>query len=739
MGKIIRFLFLSITAAMGILFLAIQVIHLGVTHDPQVSFDYRFLLLGEDFILLKVVGALIGLMTFQIFYATFFGRSGHGAKGKHKRALTSQEKKQFSDVANWQEIKRNSQRLEYDNTGHLKTRSILIWLDHVLDPFRRFWNECCTILKVSDKHRKNTIRTYEIAGKKTNFRGGIPLAVKWNRLYVDAGDNHAIINASSNAGKTVSFVNPMIDALRMTGESMIINDPKGELLYEHKEQLLSDGYDVRVINYIHPEEGDRYSPLSIVIDSYRKAEKEYLESKEEYTTKIKEYLDKINAAEGLQKQRIENELLEYKKYYAPEFDYSKAAMFLRELADQFFYDPKAHNEAHFNDQASSLFQGIVFLLLEEKSYNPDSKKREPVPDEEINFKSVMETYRSGMETVMVKAGATVMKVPKLKFLLEKKRKKTDESYKKLMAFLSTGDKERGSIVTSFENKMKDVTLNETVLRMMAKSDFDVADIGRKKTALFIVVHGEKDTYYRLVSLIINQTFQLLMQLTEEQQKKTGKKRLPVPCNLIFDEFGNFPALKNIKGILTFSRSAGFRSFMVVQDLHQFSEIYGRDVESIIENNSANFIYLYGKDMDTIKRISAMSGKKLVWKSDKGSYEEAPVISTDQLQQLSMGDAVIISARKKAYIFRMRNYKKYSFYKNKKKYVPGETRRLRNVRVYNVQEHYDADQKINDAFDSKKDLLSGEPQLSAELKTGVEQLQEKQSLIPTTGFGLGAAK
>ena len=230
-----------------------------------------------------------------------------------------------------------------------------------------------------------------------------------------------------------------------------------------------------------------------------------------------------------------------------------------------------------------------------------------------------------------------------------------------------------------------------------------------------------------------------MQLTEEQQKKTGKKRLPVPCNLIFDEFGNFPALKNIKGILTFSRSAGFRSFMVVQDLHQFSEIYGRDVESIIENNSANFIYLYGKDMDTIKRISAMSGKKLVWKSDKGSYEEAPVISTDQLQQLSMGDAVIISARKKAYIFRMRNYKKYSFYKNKKKYVPGEIRRLRNVRVYNVQEYYDADQKINDALDSKKDLLSGDPQLSAELKTGVGQLQDKQSLIPTAGFGLGAAK
>ena len=74
-----------------------------------------------------------------------------------------------------------------------------------------------------------------------------------------------------------------------------------------------------------------------------------------------------------------------------------------------------------------------------------------------------------------------------------------------------------------------------------------------------------------------------------------------------------------------------------------------------------------------------------------------------------------------------------------KYVPGEIRRLRNVRVYNVQEHYDADQKINDAFDSKKDLLSDDPQLSAELKTGVEQLQEKQSLIPTAGFGLGAAK
>ncbi len=179
--------------------------------------------------------------------------------------------------------------------------------------------------------------------------------------------------------------------------------------------------------------------------------------------------------------------------------------------------------------------------------------------------------------------------------------------------------------------------------------------------------------------------------------------------------------------------------MVVQDLHQFSEIYGKDVESIIENNSANFIYLYGKDIDTIKRISAMSGKKLVWKPDKGSYEEAPVISTDQLQQLSMGDAVIISARKKAYIFRMRNYKKYSFYKNKKKYVPAETRRLPNVRVYNAQETFDAEMKISKVGRYKQDMKAADPQLSAELKKGVEQLRNKKSLIPTSDFGLGAAK
>ncbi len=548
MRKVIRFIFLSVTAAIGILFLAMQMIHLGITYDPEVTFDYTYLLLGEDHVILKVVAAIIGLMIFQIFYATFFGRSGNKGKNKNKRALTAEEKKQYSDVADWHEIKRNSQRLEYDASGHLITRSLLIGWDHLMDPSRRMWNECCTLLKAPDRYRKNTIRTYEIAGEKTHFRGGIPLAVRWNRIYVDAGDNHAIINAASASGKTTSFVNPMIDVMRMTGESMIINDPKGELLYEHREQLLTDGYDVRVINYIHPEEGDRYSPLSIVIDSYRMAEKAYAESKEEYDKKVKEFLERIKEADGEEKTRLENELIEYKKYYSPECDYSKAAMFLRELADQFFYDPKAHNEAHFNDQASSLFQGIVFLLLEEKTYNLESKKKETLPEEEINFKSVMETYRSGMETVLVKEGSTVIKVPKLKMLLEKKRKKTDESYKKLMAFLSTGDKERGSIVTSFENKMKDVTLNETVLRMMAKSDFDVTDIGRKKTALFIVVHGEKDTYYRLVSLIINQTFQLLMQLTEEQQKKTGKKRLPIPCNLIFDEFGNFPALKPAKKI-----------------------------------------------------------------------------------------------------------------------------------------------------------------------------------------------
>ena len=54
----------------------------------------------------------------------------------------------------------------------------------------------------------------------------------------------------------------------MAGESMVINDPKGEILAEKYNVLIEDGYIVRVINFIDPEHSDGWNPLYMIAKSY---------------------------------------------------------------------------------------------------------------------------------------------------------------------------------------------------------------------------------------------------------------------------------------------------------------------------------------------------------------------------------------------------------------------------------------------------------------------------------------
>ena len=60
-----------------------------------------------------------------------------------------------------------------------------------------------------------------------------------SRLYVDADDNHDLTIGTTNSGKTTSVVHAMIEANRIGGSSMFVNDIKGELLESHYGRLKS--------------------------------------------------------------------------------------------------------------------------------------------------------------------------------------------------------------------------------------------------------------------------------------------------------------------------------------------------------------------------------------------------------------------------------------------------------------------------------------------------------------------
>ena len=72
-------------------------------------------------------------------------------------------------------------------------------------------------------------------------------------------------------GKSRSYFKPNI--LSANGESLIITDPKGELLRDCGMSLVNNGYDIRVLNLVDKSQSDNFNPLMYI----RRIKKEYKE------------------------------------------------------------------------------------------------------------------------------------------------------------------------------------------------------------------------------------------------------------------------------------------------------------------------------------------------------------------------------------------------------------------------------------------------------------------------------
>ena len=92
---------------------------------------------------------------------------------------------------------------------------------------------------------------------------GIPLMNDGKELWVDNSDYHTMVIGSTGSGKSESIVKPMANLLAKKGESMIVNDPKGELYKYCGDYLKSQGYNIVVLNFREPDRGNAWNPLAM--------------------------------------------------------------------------------------------------------------------------------------------------------------------------------------------------------------------------------------------------------------------------------------------------------------------------------------------------------------------------------------------------------------------------------------------------------------------------------------------
>lgn len=632
--KIIISLIGIIAARIMIELAAINIINLMVNEKLEFTLDFGILDIDPKIrLVLNIITLLIAMSILM------------GMFSKSDRKQLDKDKKNFTHLSSVHEAKRSLTRIQFhevDGQWELNHHTLLSNIDIILNPPKLIYDAILTFLRVDDWHKLNTIKKWNIDGKTVKQRAGLPIYMPRFRkktLFVDANDNHSLLIGTTNSGKTVSVILQLIETVRMAGECAVINDPKGELYEYTAKQFSDDGYNVIKLNFVTPEASNAWAPLELAWSAWKEAYLVYCELLQEWK----------NEETSLSPQE-KSEWLER----IPEPDYSKAIEYLKDLANSLTYDPNV-KDPFWNDSARDCIIGMAAYLMEEGIKNGDFS------DGIINFKAIKMGLNYAEEKLSKeqKKALNVRSDNVLGALLEKSRRMDDTSYDYLMDYCSAAEQTRQSIKKVLATKMDILTMNEQTMRMTSYTDFDLKDLGQKKTVIYMIVHDEKKTYYPLVTIFLKQLYETII-----HSARGNEGRLPIPVNIILDEFGNCPPLKDVQSMLTAGRSRGVRFVLAVQDLSQLNDVYGKEVANTIKNNCSNTIYILGSQEETLKEFSALCGSRQVWLPSRKWYETRPLISVDRLQKLNWGEVVIHRQRKSPFIARMIPYNKCRFYKGK---------------------------------------------------------------------------
>ena len=389
------------------------------------------------------------------------------------------------------------------------------------------------------------------------------------KMWVDNGEMHNVIMGATGSGKTQIVVFPLVYSLAKHDESMIITDPKGEIYETTANMLRERGYNIVVLNFRNPQNGNAWNPMTLPYKLY----------KEGNTDKAIELLD--------------------------------------DLALNILYEGKA-NDPFWEKTSADYFSGLALGLFEDAEEN------------QINLNSI---------NLMATIGEERFGGPNNNYIKEYFNSKDPSrpAYINASGTVFAPEETKGGILSTFKQKIKLFSSRDNLSEMLSHSDFDMKDIGRQKTAVFMIVQDEKKTLHPLATIFIKQVYETLIDVAQE----CGGK-LPNRTNFILDEFANMPPLKDVTTMVTAARSRLIRFNFIIQNYAQLTQVYGKEDAETIKGN-CNTMYLISSELQALEEISKMCGE--VKSKEKEKTASTPLVTVSDLQRLKQFEVISLRLRK----------------------------------------------------------------------------------------------
>ena len=104
--------------------------------------------------------------------------------------------------------------------------------------------------------------------EKEITRSGLPVIYTDSSAYITK-EGHSLVIGSAGSGKTQAIILPLVKLAMLSGESLLINDPQGEIYQKTANEFKNRNYKTILLDFNESIYGNYWNPLKLAYDLYQ--------------------------------------------------------------------------------------------------------------------------------------------------------------------------------------------------------------------------------------------------------------------------------------------------------------------------------------------------------------------------------------------------------------------------------------------------------------------------------------
>jgi type IV secretion system protein VirD4 len=260
-------------------------------------------------------------------------------------------------------------------------------------------------------------------------------------------------------------------------------------------------------------------------------------------------------------------------------------------------------DPYWDDMAEMLLKALIYYLMATR------------PEEEQNLASCAELVRAANNN----SGSN---------LLTELMNQLPYDHPARMNYKSVeiaSEKTYSSILSSLQSKLGKFDSKE-IAELTSTDTINFQDIGRKKTAVYVMSSDTHGAYDFLLTIFFSQMIQQLYNFADD-----SGGQLPMATYFILDEFANIGRIPDFDKKISTSRSRKMSFSVILQNLDQLEAVYEKSHETILGNCDTH-LFLGSNSQKTVEYFSKALGEKTItrntisWNKDREDMQQGRNIS-----------------------------------------------------------------------------------------------------------------